>query len=107
MSLLNSIDNLAVRATSAPWWNGVNFIVLARDKKAIGTNIVMTTVVDSAVRLEPTFTLSTEQAQVLMDDLWMSGLRPSEGTGSAGALAATQKHLEDMRTLVFKERTTK
>jgi hypothetical protein len=51
---------------------------------------------------EPTFVLRPEEAQALMDSLWTCGLRPSEGSGSAGAMAATQKHLEDMRTLVFK-----
>lgn len=50
---------------------------------------------------EPTFVLRAEEAQALMDSLWTCGLRPSEGSGSAGAMAATQKHLEDMRTLVF------
>jgi len=50
---------------------------------------------------EPICKLTPEAAQSLMDDLWECGLRPSEGTGSAGALAATQKHLEDMRKLVF------
>jgi len=38
-----------------------------------------------------------------MDSLWDCGLRPSEGTGSAGALSATQKHLDDMRKIVFKK----
>ena len=51
---------------------------------------------------EPTFRLDRREAQQLMDNLWSCGLRPSEGAGSAGAMAATQKHLEDMRTLVFK-----
>ncbi len=41
-------------------------------------------------------------AQVLMDDLWKCGYRPTEGKGSAGALLATEKHLQDMRTLVSK-----
>jgi hypothetical protein len=36
-----------------------------------------------------------------MDALWSIGTRPTEGTGSAGAMAATVKHLEDMRKLVF------
>lgn len=54
---------------------------------------------------DPTFVLRAEEAQALMDSLWMCGLRPSEGSGSAGAMAATQKHLEDMRTLVFKTET--
>lgn len=42
-----------------------------------------------------------DEAQTLMDELWRSGIRPTEGTGSAGSLAATQGHLEDMRRLVF------
>lgn len=56
-----------------------------------------------AVEVEPTISLEYEEAQKLMDELWNCGLRPSEGSGSAGALAATQKHLEDMRRLVFTE----
>lgn len=54
---------------------------------------------DETVTTEPLFSLSYEAAQVLMDDLWNAGLRPTEGTGSAGALAATQLHLDDMRKL--------
>ena len=54
-----------------------------------------------AVAPDPTFRLSYQEAQVLMDDLWASGLRPTEGNGSAGALAATNNHLQDMRRLVF------
>lgn len=50
----------------------------------------------------PTFSLEPEAAQQLIDELWRSGLRPTEGTGSAGSLAATERHLEDMRALVFK-----
>jgi hypothetical protein len=46
--------------------------------------------------------MTQDEAQSLIDELWVIGLRPSEGTGSAGALAATQRHLEDMRALVFK-----
>jgi len=47
--------------------------------------------------------LSDCQAQELMDRLWAAGIRPTEGKGSAGALAATERHLEDMRRLVFEE----
>lgn len=53
----------------------------------------------------PTVTLSCSAAlaeQVLMDELWDRGFRPSEGLGSAGALAATQQHLEDMRRIAFR-----
>ena len=50
----------------------------------------------------PTMRLSIQSAQQLMDELWQCGLRPTEGTGSAGSLAATERHLADMRALVFK-----
>jgi len=50
----------------------------------------------------PTVELRHDAAQELMDELWRIGLRPTEGTGSAGALAAVQRHLDDMRALVFK-----
>lgn len=51
---------------------------------------------------QPVLSLSITEAQALMDQLWDCGLRPSKGSGSAGALLATQKHLNDMRALVFK-----
>jgi len=53
---------------------------------------------------KPTFSLDYETCQEIVDSLWNFGFRPSEGTGSAGSLKATQNHLEDMRKLVF-ERT--
>lgn len=50
----------------------------------------------------PTVQLDKHAAQKLIDDLWDCGLRPSEGSGSAGQLAAVQNHLEDMRKLLSK-----
>jgi len=51
--------------------------------------------------LDPTLEIMDHDAQQLMDDLWAAGLRPSEGTGSAGQLASVQKHLADMRAITF------
>ncbi len=48
---------------------------------------------------DPFLTLTTTEAQLLMDELWKCGLRPSEGTGSAGSLAATERHLKDMQLI--------
>lgn len=47
-----------------------------------------------------TFSISQQRAQDLMDQLWRCGLRPTEGTGSAGSLAATERHLTDMQAIV-------
>lgn len=46
--------------------------------------------------------LEREQAQGLMDSLWTCGLRPSEGTGSAGAMSATQEHIKDLQNVYKK-----
>ena len=50
----------------------------------------------------PFLTLDQTTAQMIVDELWQCGLRPSESTGSAGALAATEKHLHDMKIIAFK-----
>lgn len=39
--------------------------------------------------------------QQLMDELWRVGIRPTEGTGSAGSLAATERHLSDMQNIAY------
>ena len=54
------------------------------------------------VDYEPYLEIPKHAAQKLIDSLWDCGLRPSEGSGSAGQLAATQRHLEDMRKLLSK-----
>lgn len=69
----------------------------------VGQPLVMRRVPEGELIGEPTFTLDLSDAQELIDELWRCGIRPSEGSGSAGSLAATQRHLEDMRRLVFKD----
>lgn len=56
---------------------------------------------DRAMQQPPCIRLEMGEAQQLIDELWRAGLRPSEGTGSAGALEATQKHLADLRTIAL------
>jgi len=50
---------------------------------------------------EPALRMHKKAAQLLMDELWRCGLRPSEGTGSAGSLQATERHLHDMQRIAF------
>lgn len=69
--------------------------------KSVATQIIFKTL-DEGTYVDPILRLETNDAQKLMDELWQCGLRPTEGTGSAGSLAATERHLEDMRKLVFK-----
>lgn len=59
--------------------------------------------VDTSVLYDepPALSMDMRAGQELMDALWVVGLRPTEGTGSAGSLAATQSHLMDMRAIAF------
>lgn len=95
-----------IRAAAPIWTDSVDLLILERQwgESKIKRVVSALTVKDVTEGdfLEPSMRLTRDAAQQLMDNLWQCGLRPSEGSGSAGALAATQKHLEDMRTLVFK-----
>lgn len=81
-----------------PWRDSV--AVQIQDGRHVGQSVTMVERMDGAFE-GPTFRLTATAAQVLMDDLWACGFRPSEGAGSAGAMAAVQAHLADMRRLVF------
>jgi hypothetical protein len=95
---------IEVMARREQWSAGVS---LYMRKRIVGVSvafaepIVFKPVADDQSAPCPALHLSIQSAQQLMDELWQCGLRPTEGAGSAGALAATQKHLDDMRKLVF------
>jgi len=94
---------LEVRAQRQPWRDGVELLALVRDDRgtSIAKPLTLETLADGAMVHEPTMTLSNHSAQMLMDELWRCGLRPSEGSGSAGSLAATERHLKDMQAVAM------
>ena len=55
----------------------------------------------SAIKPKAAIELEPEQLQALADELSKVGYKPQKGF-MEGKLKATEKHLEDMRTLVFK-----
>ena len=79
--------------------------VFARDKRgstlAFLQQIVWEAITSKVHFPEPLFKLDHEEVQTLMDALWDCGIRPSEGMGSAGQLAAVQNHLKDMQKIAF------
>ena len=100
------IGDQNVFARREPWNDGVQlcFIVgRTAAHHAIVPNFRATETLEEGALFPDSAILRLENtlAQKLMDELWNCGIRPSEGTGSAGALAATQAHLKDMQRLVF------
>jgi len=84
-----------------------NLLVLKSEGSEPGTNAIGRLVFEdyeqfSQVPPQPTVALSETQCQQLMDSLWDCGIRPAEGSGSAGSLAATERHLNDMKKIVSK-----
>lgn len=55
---------------------------------------------DKGIATQPMMIIQRPAAQMLMDELWKSGIRPSS-IGTAGHLASIQAHLNDMRKIVF------
>lgn len=67
----------------------------------------VTTVDDRSMCPDPTLEIDRRTAQNLMDALWSAGLRPNNGEGMDAQVTAIKAHLEDMRTLVFKDKPAK
>jgi hypothetical protein len=104
---LGQIVTLHIFAQSMPWQGGVQLLILGRSFDERRTYQVSSIEVEEheASEVFPDSSIihiRYEVAQRLMDDLWNCGLRPTEGTGSAGSLKATQTHLEDMRKIAFR-----
>jgi len=100
-----------IRVHREPWVRDTISIHVAhfteRDgvtKTAVAQPLTMTVLAEDDLGREvaPLLRLRPDEAQQFMDELWRVGIRPTEGSGSVGQLAAVQAHLEDMRTLVFK-----
>lgn len=92
-------QNLILRMHKSFAWLGIEAFAFTDDYKAVAVSMTMDKYQPGS-RIEPLFTLDKQAAQILMDDLWNAGIRPTEGSGSAGSLAATQVHLGDMRKIV-------
>jgi len=103
---VKKMDEVKILARQAPWSDRIELLVTMTNEQGrwCGRQIEFTTYAPGVIPY-PTITLTKQEAQILIDQLWDCGLRPSEGSGSAGQLAAVQRHLEDMRTLVFEKRT--
>jgi hypothetical protein len=57
----------------------------------------------SYISSDRALSLTRDDAQQLMNELWRHGLRPRDGAGSLAHVEATRAHLDDMRRLVFKD----
>lgn len=89
---------------SAPWDTGIQIDIAVRDEHgqlSAMKDITFEAIAPGSVLTgEPLLRLRESEAQELVDALWAAGVRPTAGKGSAGQLAAVERHLEDMRQMV-------
>ena len=96
--------SMEIRASKVPIYagDGVELYIMDREKMTYLTDLQTTLKhAEPNTQIPPAFKLSGEHTQMLMDNLWYCGFRPTEGTGSAGSLAATERHLADMKAVAF------
>lgn len=72
-----------------------------RDHERYAVSDLTFTRIEPGHMLFPSLRIDNDAAQALMDGLWECGIRPTAGAGTAGAMAATERHLADMRRLAF------
>lgn len=94
---------LQIMARREDWDEGIS-LYMRQQTVGMGSMIAAPVVMvkkEMGERVEPFLRIGIQEGQQLMDELWQCGLRPTEGTGSAGSLKATEKHLDDMRKIAF------
>ena len=94
---------IEIMARREDWSGGVSIYMR---QKTVGQGSMFAAPVtmvhrEPGLALEPMMRIEIHTAQNLIDELWKCGLRPTEGTGSAGSLKATESHLADMRRIAF------
>jgi len=91
-----------IRVARGPWSPNVQVLISAVQGKSLAVAAPISfQAIEPGQIVEAQLELNPSDAQSLMDQLWACGLRPTEGSGSAGALSAVQAHLADFRKLVF------
>lgn len=86
-----------------PYRGGYEVYIREDKGKRIVTNIALT--VEDYIEGEltsPCMIMEQNEAQQIMDALWLAGVRPNNGEGSDAQVNSIKNHLEDMRKIVFK-----
>lgn len=92
-------QRLVAAKADTPWSQNISIhfgrldFAKGSDSWECASSLLMQTYVEGNVYM-PLLTLNQTEAQALMDSLWDCGVRPTEGSGSAGAMLAVRDHLK-------------
>ncbi|MCH8622513.1 hypothetical protein [Undibacterium sp. TS12] len=109
-ALETGISPLRASCQLQPWSRTIHLRLARRHKGKLHTaNRVTFSETPEGQAGNPALAMQYEDAQQLLDELWACGLRPSEilaqqvtsSTNHTAVLAATERHLKDMRDMAF------
>jgi len=98
--MLQNTRGVRADAIRNPMRDAVELYFFWRDnnnQKMFVKELILETVDETKIPPESPLIIGMDTAQQLIDALWNCGLRPTEGTGSAGALVATQDHVKTLK----------
>ena len=100
MAVDNRMDFRIQRDPISKWFR---CWIIGDNGRSVATNVTMEPLESGHMLPGPTFSIGEQEIQWLMDELWRSGIRPTE-VGTSGQVDAIKYHLEDMRKLVFEKK---
>lgn len=105
------IDSISLQPFDEPWNMGVGFYVVNRDHNGLvthlGAPIMMEPYKEASIIQHETFMLRRDRVQVLFDELYRMGFRPTrdlDGKADArGVVDAMKEHINDLRKMAFRK----
>jgi hypothetical protein len=99
------MTKFSLRVHESPWGAGTELAYFSESKRGVSVAKPLEfEPLSQGSFITPTLVISTEQTQELFNELWRIGYRPKDGTGNSGHIEAINRHLDDMRRLVFKDK---
>jgi len=101
--MFDEIFNVRLIPRVDEWSDSVGFLIEERHgdvTRIVKPGIMMEPSGEGDV-LEPTFSIKTQAARMLMDRLWDQGIRPTSHKDANPQIEAIKYHLEDMRRLAY------
>lgn len=97
-------DNTEIRVLYDPCWGQYGLHILGKNPQGYRTVAVGITMTDAVLgnKYEPAVHLSAEAMQLLMNELWREGLRPTVKGSEEAEASAQRAHLQDLRNITYK-----
>ena len=93
---------MRIKARSELWNDAIDVLMFVDDgQRSVVTELKLEPIKDGTY-CSPSFSLTPQEAQEMMNELWACGIRPHNGQGGPAQVEAMRDHLRDLQRVVFK-----